>query len=97
MEWGGLKEVDRVLEKLVRSYERDPARILDYCRQACSVRACPDPCRQAFVHDICSQNRAWSVHSKLCEQCRQTSCRAIHPKASTHRAGIEETGEREAA
>ena len=34
VEWGGLKEVERVLEKLVRSYERDPARVLDYCRQA---------------------------------------------------------------
>ncbi len=40
VEWGGLKEVDRVLEKLVRSYERDPARVLDYCRQVC------DQCRQ---------------------------------------------------
>jgi hypothetical protein len=40
VEWGGLKEVDRVLEKLVRSYERNPARVLDYCRQACDVRAC---------------------------------------------------------
>ena len=34
-----MKEVDRVLEKLVRSYERDPARVLDYCRQARDVRA----------------------------------------------------------
>jgi hypothetical protein len=33
-----LKEVDRVLEKLVRSYERDPARVLDYCRQVCKAR-----------------------------------------------------------
>jgi hypothetical protein len=49
VEWGGLKEVDRVLEKLVRSYKRDPARVLDYCRQARGQRCRACSCSTALT------------------------------------------------